>query len=122
MRKVFLSACLVLLASNVMFAQTHTLIALGHGDHSVNELDTTTGNSVHKFTAVDQPHEAAISPDGKTIYAAVPSAAHVVILDAATFKEKGKIESTFFHGKTPQPAGTRGQRGGQRGEGGDAPL
>jgi DNA-binding beta-propeller fold protein YncE len=104
-----------------MIAQTHTLIALGHGDHSVNELDTTSGNIIHKFTAVDQAHEAAISPDGKTIYASVPSAAHVVILDAATFKEKGKIESPFFHGHTPQPAEARGQRGGQRGGGAGAP-
>jgi len=120
MRRLFWAMCLVLLASNVMVAQNHTLIALGHGDHSVNEIDTTTGNILHKFTAVDQPHEFAISPDGKTIYAAVPSAAHVVILDATTFKEKGKIESPFFHGKTPQPA-ARGQRAGRGGEGGGAP-
>jgi DNA-binding beta-propeller fold protein YncE len=115
MRKLLLVACLLVLAANVMFAQSHTIIALGHENHSVNEIDTTTGNTIHTFTAIDQPHEAAVSPDGKTIYAAVPSAAHVVILDAATFKEKGKIESPFFHGRTPQPAGARGQRGGQRG-------
>lgn len=122
MRKVFWTASLVLMVSSVTFAQTHTIIALGHEDHSVNEIDTTTGNTLHKFTAVDQPHEAAVSPDGKTIYAAVPSAAEVVILDAATFKEKGKIETPFFHGRTPQPAGERGQRGGQRGGGEGAPA
>ena len=117
MRKVSLAACLVLLLACVLSAQTHTIIALGHENHSVNEIDTTSGNIIHTFTAVDQPHEAAVSPDGKTIYAAVPSAAHVVILDAATFKEKGKIETPFFHGRTPQPAAARGQRAGQRGEG-----
>src|SRR6516162_9211841 len=115
MRNLFLAISLVMLVSTMAPAQTHTLIVLGHNDHSVNEVDTTTGKVLHKFQAVDQPHEAAVSPDGKTIYAAVPSAAHVVILDAATFKEKGKIESPFFHGRTPQPAGARGQRGGQRG-------
>jgi DNA-binding beta-propeller fold protein YncE len=111
-----------MLTANVVFAQNHTIIALGHEDHSVNEIDTTTGNIIHKFTAVDQPHEAAVSPDGKTIYAAVPSAAHVVILDAATFKEIGKIETPFFHGRTPQPAAARGQRGGQRGGGEGTPA
>jgi len=118
MRKVFLAGCLTLMVSQIMAAQSHTLIALGHGDHSVNELDPNTGKIVHKFTAVDQPHEFAVSPDGKTIYASVPSAAHVVILDATTFQEKGKIETPFFHGRTPQPAGSRGQRGARGGEGG----
>jgi YVTN family beta-propeller protein len=116
MRKLFFTVCLVLLVSAMTFAQAHTLIVLGHNDHSVNEVDTTTGKSLNRFQAVDQPHEAAISPDGKTIYAAVPAAAHVVILDAATLKEKGKIESPFFHGRTPQ-AGQRagGGEGGGRG-------
>src|SRR5215467_3085854 len=122
MRHVSLAVVLVLLAASIVAAQTHTIIALGHENHSVNEIDTTTGNINHTFTAVDQPHEGAVSPDGKTIYAAVPSAAHVVILDATTFKEKGKIETPFFHGKTPQPAGARGQRGGQRGGGEGAPA
>ena len=118
MRNLFLAISLLMLVSTMAPAQTHTLIVLGHNDHSVNEVDTTTGKVLHKFQAVDQPHEAAISPDGKTIYAAVPAAAHVVILDAATFAEKGKIESPFFHGRTPRPAGARGGQRAGGGEGG----
>jgi DNA-binding beta-propeller fold protein YncE len=115
MRILIAAAGLAATVSAVVSAQSHTIIALGHADHSVNELDSGSGAIVHKFTAVDQPHEAAMSADGRVIYASVPSAAHVVILDAATFTEKGRIETPFFHGRTPPPAGAAGQRGGQRG-------
>ncbi len=119
MRKLLLATCLVLLGSSVILAQKHTIIALGHNDFSVNEIDPATGKTVQKFTAKNQPHEAAISPDGKTIYASVPQAGHVVIL-GPTLEEKARIETPFFHGRTPQPpAAPRGggQRGGQRGGG-----
>jgi DNA-binding beta-propeller fold protein YncE len=109
MRRVTVAIVLVVLASAALVAQTHSIIALGHEDFSVNEIDTSTGAIVHVFKAVNQPHEAAISPDGKTIYASVPQAGHVVILDATTFKEKAKIETPFFHGRTPRPAGARGR-------------
>lgn len=121
MRKTSLALVLALLASSVMQAQTHSIIALGHGDFSVNELDASNGAILHVFKAVNQPHEAAISPDGKTIYASVPQAGHVVIIDAATFKEKGRIETPFFHGRTPRPPGARGRgRGADAAEGGGA--
>lgn len=129
MRNLSLALVLVALASGVMLAQTHSIIALGHADFSVNELDTSTGRIVHVFKAVNQPHEAAVSPDGKTIYASVPQAGHVVIIDASTFKETGRIDTPFFHGRTPRPPGARGggraagtaeggaAEGGQRGGG-----
>src|SRR5438874_4899453 len=110
MRTLSLAAVLVWLGSSVMLAQSHTIVALGHGDFSVNELDTSSGAIVHVFKAVNQPHEAAISPDGKTIYVSVPQAGHVVILDGTTFKEKGRIDTPFFHGRTPRPSGARGGR------------
>src|SRR5262249_61387636 len=116
MRKVLLAACSVLLGATLVSAQNHTIIALGHNDFSVNELDPATGKIVQKFTALNQPHEAAVMPDGKTIVASVPQAGHVVIL-GPTLEEKGKIESAFFHGHTPQPAGARGARGGAEGGG-----
>lgn len=110
MRKALLAACLVLLVSAVVFAQQHTIIVLSHGDQKVQELDPATGKILHEFVAVNQPHEGAVSNDGKTIYASVPQAAHVVILDAATFKEKGKIETEYF--KRPPQMG-RGAGGGE---------
>jgi len=82
-------------------AQSHTLVVLSHSDHSAYELDPTTGAVLHKFTAADEPHEGIASPDGKTFYVAVPNGPHVVILDAATLKEKGRIESPYFRSSRP---------------------
>src|SRR5439155_19700051 len=96
MRRFFLSVALVLFISAAPAAQTHTLVALSHGDYTVYELDPATGRVLHQFTAANEPHEGVASPDGKTFYAAVPGGPHVVILDATTFKEKGRIESPFF--------------------------
>jgi YVTN family beta-propeller protein len=89
-------------------AQPHTLIALSHTDMMVFELDATTGRILHQFKAENQPHEAIVSPDGKTIYAAIPQAGHVVILDAATFTPRMKVESPFFrnpNGSSTSPHG-----------------
>jgi YVTN family beta-propeller protein len=102
MRRTLLTACLRgLLAlpalSVAAAAQPHTLITLSHEDHTVYELDPATGRILHQFTAADQPHEGIASPDGKTFYAAVPNGPHVVIVDLATFKEIGRIESPYFH-------------------------
>ena len=83
-------------------AQDHTLIVLSHTNHTVYELDPATGRVVHEFVAPDQPHEAAITADGRTIFASIPMAAFVEIIDGQTFKEKGRIESDYFK-RTPQP-------------------
>ena len=93
---LLIAACWFALAPSVARAQSHTIVALSHTDHTAYELDPATGKILNKFTAVDQPHEGVASPDGKTFYAAIPNGPHVVILDAATFKETGKIESPFF--------------------------
>jgi len=82
--------------------QDHTLIVLSHTNHTVYELDPATGRVVHEFVAPDQPHEAAITADGRTIFASIPMAGFVEIIDGQTFKEKGRIESDYFK-RTPQP-------------------
>jgi len=83
-------------------AQDHTLVMLSHTNHTVYEVDPASGKILHEFVAPDQPHEAAISGDGATVFASVPMAAFVEILDGRTFKEKGRIESDFFK-RSPQP-------------------
>jgi YVTN family beta-propeller protein len=80
----------------------HSLIVLSHSNHTVYELDPGSGRVLHEFVAPDQPHEAAISADGKTIFASIPMAAFVEIIDGTTFKEKGRIDSDYFK-RTPQP-------------------
>ena len=78
-------------------AQEHTVIALSHSDHTVYQLDGNSGRIVNQFEAENQPHESIVSPDGNTIFVAIPQAGHVVILDAATLQEKGRIDTEYFH-------------------------
>jgi len=96
MRKAFWTACFIVLISSAAAAQEHTIIVMSHADHTVYELEPVSGKILNKFVTKDQPHEGAVSPDGKTIYAAVPNGPHVVVVDATTFKEKVTIESEFF--------------------------
>lgn len=78
-------------------AQDHTIIALSHADFTAYELDPATGEIVHEFTALNQPHESVVSPDGETIFVAIPqNPPYVVILDASTFQEIGRIETEYF--------------------------
>jgi len=90
-------------------AQDHTLVVLSHSNHTVYELDPASGRILHEFVTPDQPHEAAITTDGATVFASVPAASFVTILDGRTFKEKGRIESELFK-RPPQP-----RRGGRDG-------
>jgi YVTN family beta-propeller protein len=89
--------------------EVHTIVALSHSNHTVYEVDPATGRTLHEFVAPDQPHEAAITSDGSTIFASVPAAAFVAILDGKTFAEKGRIQSGYF---TRPPQAVRAGRGG----------
>jgi YVTN family beta-propeller protein len=82
-------------------AQEHTLIVLSHSNYTVYQVDTATGRIVNQFVAKEEPHEAAITPDMRTLFAAVPEGPHVVILDAETLQQKGIIESEHFRRKKP---------------------
>lgn len=88
-------------------AADHSVVVLSHSNHTVYEIDPATGRTLHEFVAPDQPHEAAITADGGTIFASIPAAAFVEILDGRTFAEKGRIESEYFK-RTPQPRRARG--------------
>jgi YVTN family beta-propeller protein len=101
MRRALLAAGVASLMATAVAAQSHTIVVLSHSDYTAYELDPVSGRILHQFTAANEPHEGLASPDGKTFYAAVPSGPHVVILDAATFKEKGRIESEFFRSSRP---------------------
>ena len=96
MIRTIIAAVGVLLVQGGVQAQDHTIIALSHSDFTAYELDPATGRIVNQFTADNQPHEGVVAPDGKTIFAAIPQGPHVVILDAQTFKQIGKIESEYF--------------------------
>jgi YVTN family beta-propeller protein len=85
-------ACL----ANTVAAQEHTLIVLSHSNFTVYQVDVATQRVINQFVAKDEPHEAAITPDMRTLFAAVPEGPHVVVLDADTLQQKGIIESEHF--------------------------
>ena len=101
MAKALWTVSLILLVATTAGAQQHTLVTLSHSDNTAYEIDPATGKILNKFVAANQPHEGVASPDGKTFYAAIPNGPHVVILDGATFREKGKIESPYFRSSRP---------------------
>ena len=96
MHRMLLIVCAAALLPVAAAAQSHTLVALSHEDHTAYEIDPATGQVVHKFTAQNQPHEGVASPDGRTYYLAVPNGPHVVVLDGQTFAQKAIVESPFF--------------------------
>ena len=78
-RKFVVGVALIVASATVASAPDHTLVVLSHSNHTVYELDPATGRIVHEFVTPDQPHEAAISADGATIFASVPAASFVSI-------------------------------------------
>ena len=101
MRRVLVTLCVASLVPAAAVAQTHTIVALSHTDHTAYEIDPVSGRVLHTFKAAEQPHEGVASPDGRTYYAAIPNGPHVVVLDAATFTQKALIESPYFTSSRP---------------------
>ena len=89
-------------------AQTHTLVVFHPGPHTIDELDPSTGKVLRSLQVEDQPHEAVMTPDGKTIFASLPGPGKVVIIDGATLTQTGAISSEYFQAP-PHPQGRKGQ-------------
>ena len=102
--RALIAASVAVVVPQAQSGARHTLVVLSHSNHTVYEIEPETGAVLHEFAAPDQPHEAAISPDGATVFASVPAASLVAILDAKTFKEKGRIETEWFK-RPPQERG-----------------
>jgi YVTN family beta-propeller protein len=108
MLKSIIGAVVLLLVTNgILSAQDHTIVAHSQADSMVFELDPASGKILHQLKVASQPHEGAVTPDGKMIFVSVPSSAHVVIIDGMTFQEKAKVESEFFR-RTPRPRPSTG--------------
>jgi YVTN family beta-propeller protein len=95
------AVCAALCLAGTASAQEHTLIVLSHSNFTVYQVDVKTNRVINQFKAKDEPHEAAITPDMRTLFAAVPEGPHVVILDAETLQQKGIIESEHFRRRAP---------------------
>jgi len=109
-RSLSAAAVAFLVLSTVAEAQQHTVIALSHSDFTAYELDVVAGRIVNRFVAENQPHEGVITPDGKTLFAAIPQGPHVVIVDLETWQETGKIETPYFSRPPVERTGQGGQR------------
>jgi YVTN family beta-propeller protein len=101
MKKVVLSICaLTMLSAAPAFAQNYRIVAMSHTSNGIHDIDPATGKIVQEYLVptewFGEPHEGAISPDGKTIYASIPYNKQVLVLDGDTFKVKGKVESPLF--------------------------
>jgi DNA-binding beta-propeller fold protein YncE len=107
LKAALVMALAALLTQGAATSGDHTLVVFHPGPHAVDEIDPATGKILHQLTVEDQPHEAAISPDGRTIYATLPAAGAVVAIDAATLTLKTKIECDFFKAP-PHPQGRKG--------------
>jgi YVTN family beta-propeller protein len=106
--RVLLIAAACACCAAVVTAQQHTLVVLSHSNHTVYELDPSSGKIVHEFVAPDQPHEGAIASNGATVFASVPAASIVEILDGRTFTERGRITSDFFRRLDGKPSSPHG--------------
>src|SRR5688500_9635858 len=56
MRTAFF-ACLLSIAPASAVAQSHTIVALSHTDHTAYEVDPASGKILNTFIAANQPHE-----------------------------------------------------------------
>jgi YVTN family beta-propeller protein len=83
-----------------LLAQKYTILSVCHTENKVAEIDPVTGKTLNTFIVpgewVGETHEGAITADGKTMYVTTPYQKKVLILDLATFKQRGTIESEFF--------------------------
>ncbi len=103
-----MTAALALLLPAAGSTRGYTLVVFHPGPHTIDEIDPLSGKILRQLKVENQPHEAVITPDGKTIFASIPAAGVVVVIDAATLTQKGRIESEDFKAP-PHPQGRKGQ-------------
>lgn len=89
-------------------AAADTLLIADKVDHKLLYLDTDTGKVVRTVVVGENPHEVAVTTDGKTAFVANPGSNSVSIVDIATGKETKRLTSPSFgfpHGLAVHPNG-----------------
>jgi len=81
------------------FSPDHkTLIAISNGSNSVTFIDTAT-NKVKGTTYVGRsPHEGFYTADGKEVWVVVRGEDYISVIDAKTFRETQRIQTTVGPG------------------------
>ena len=82
-------------------AQDYTVLAISHLDNKVTEHHPVTGELLRQFVLMPgewegELHEGAITADMRTMYVSAPYSKQVIVLDLATFKQRGTIQSDYF--------------------------
>ncbi len=83
------------------FSPDHkTLVVVSIGTNAVSFIDTATNAVKHTTYVGRAPHEAFFTPDGGEVWVTVRGEDYVVVLDAHTFAEKGRINVPAGPGMT----------------------
>lgn len=95
------SLVLLALVSVPAAAQDYAVLAISHLDNKVTEHHPLTGAILRQYVLMPgqwegELHEGAITADGQTMYVSAPYSKQVIILDLATFKQRGAIRSDYF--------------------------
>ena len=78
-----------------------TLYVLNKSDANVSPIDTATGTAAETIPVGDGPHEAAVSPDGKTLvvcnYGRSTPGRTLTVIDTATGTVRGTMDLRDYH-------------------------
>jgi YVTN family beta-propeller protein len=101
MRTTWKAACtLILMTAAPLAAQDFRIVAMSHTSNGIHDIDPMSGKIIQEYRVpgewFGEPHEGAISPDGKTVYASVPYKKQVLVLDGTNFTVTHTIESPYF--------------------------
>jgi YVTN family beta-propeller protein len=90
--------CLGALAYGQAVKDEYTLMVLSHQNQMLYDIDMSSGTILRelKLDSANDPHEAAISPDGNTIFVSIPDSTRVLAVDTRTFRQRAQIESEYF--------------------------
>lgn len=90
------------------FAERHSLIVLSQGDRTVYDIDAVSGQVLKQLKLAGTPQEAVISWDEQSLFVSSPDAGYVFIVDLATFRERGRLESEYFKNSAAGGSGPLG--------------
>ncbi len=104
-----LTTALLLLFGLAGTGAADTLLIADKTDHKLIYLDTDTGTVTRSVAVGENPHEVAVTRDGRLVFVANPGSNTVSIVDIATGVERKRLRSDLFgfpHGMAVHPDGT----------------
>lgn len=100
MRRVIYLLCvlgvLVFYPAANAFAEDHTVIVLSHDDHTVYDMDPSSGKILHQVQLDGAPTSAVFSWDEQSLFVSVPDQGYISVVDLRTFKEASRLTRPEF--------------------------